>query len=610
MNTTIKQIAASALLLMSLNTTSLATSQMYQDTRGLHEAKGQRFMIVSQGEATTKAAKDILARGGNIFDAAAAASFMLAVERPQSTGLGGGGFALIRHAKDRILTSLDFREQAPALANKLMFTDPSGAVVPGRSVDGALASGVPGMVAGVLLMHERFGKLPRAEVLKPAIELAEKGFIVYPHLAAAIADRQKYLAKDPEALTIFFHSRSPEAPLKLGDKLIQANLGKTLRLIAKEGRGGFYQGLVAQAISDEEKRLGGLITAADLAAYRVKERPPLTADIGPFKVITMGPPSSGGVHIIQMLRYLEPDFSRLSQGPLDASTVHTTVTAMQIAFHDRAEYLGDPDFVNVPTSELISSTYADQWRRFLKSKSDRAIHLAADEGPRPTFAKEPNGAATSPSHHESQETTHFTIADSEGNIVASTQTINGWFGSGVLIPGTGIIMNNEMDDFAAAPGVPNKFGVTGGEQNAVTPHKRPLSSMSPTVILRDDLPVLALGSPSGSQIITCVTLTLLNRLVYKMPLWQAVTAQRYHHQWRPETLSFEPPGTEAKLRSELEHLGYRVQEGNIGCKVQAISFEGHTLVGVSDPRGEGMAASEENARTPTGPHQKPKATRD
>lgn len=540
--------------------------------RELYEATGTKFMVASQGEATTLAARKMLVAGGNVVDAAAAASFCISVERPQSTGIAGGGFMLV-HLPGTGTLAFDFRERAPAKSTEKMFQDAKGEVVPGKSTEGGLAVGIPGMVAGVVGIHKKYGKLPLAKVMQPAIELAENGFAVYPHLAAALEKQKDVLWKSEAARPIFFKGEGQ--PLKLGDTLKQADLAKVLKAIAAKGRDGFYKGWVADALVAENTRLGGVITQADLNAYQIRARQPVKDDYGPYDIVSMPPPSSGGTHIVEILNVLE-ELPLAKQDAYSPESIHSTAAAMQFAYHDRTKYLGDSDFVKVPLKTLTSDAYAGTLRKSID----------------PAKAKKFTEVKAPDARKESKETTHFTIADASGGVVTSTQTINGWFGSGVVVPGTGMVLNNEMDDFSAKPGVPNKFGLIGGKENAIQAGKRPLSSMSPTIVLKKGKPVLALGSPSGSQIITCVTLTTLNYLTYKKPLYDSVAALRYHHQWTPDQLLVEAPGFPEPVTAELKKKGYDVQVGDIGCKVQAVAFEEGKLRGVSDPRGEGLAIGE------------------
>ena len=537
-----------------------------------YEAFGKQYMISTQGGATTQAAKYALDQGGNIFDAATAASFAISVERPHSTGIGGGGFMVIHHADSAKDEAVDFREMAPRMARKDMFME-KGKQVPDRSLTGALASGTPGLVAGVVEIQKKYGKLPLNVVLRPAIELAEKGFKVYPALAEALKSEAHRLCKFPSSARTFLNKDC--APKKAGELLRQPELGNTLRLVAKYGKNGFYQGYVAKQIVANQKSLGGLMSLKDLAGYKVKYRKPIIGDYKGYKIVSMPPPSSGGAHIIQILNILE-GYDLKSMGPQSPEAVHLTSSAMQIAFADRAAYMGDMDFANVPLDKITSKKYAAGLRKLIP------LDKAVDSNKFPV----PFDKVSEPDH-----TTHFTIMDGQGNIVSSTQTINGWFGSAVTVDGTGILMNNEMDDFASHVGGVNLFGAIGGKNNLVQPRKRPLSSMSPTIVYdKKGKPLLALGTPSGTRILTCVMQTVLNVLEYEMPLWDAVAATRYHHQWKPDQIRVGPPYLPAETEAKLKEMGHKIEHKSLGCKVQAIKMEkGGQLHGVSDPREEGMS---------------------
>lgn len=541
------------------------------ETRAKHEAVSKEFVIATQGKFSTQAASEMFRLGGNIIDAAVAASFAISVERPQSTGLGGGGFMLIHLAKPNKTLAVDFREQAPLKAHEKMYLDKKGNVIPKLSIDGPLSVGVPGLVAGLLEIHKKYGKLKRHQILRPAIELAENGFHIYPHLAKAIAHRKEVLQKFEGSRKLFF--KETGEPYGEGDLLTQKDLAKTLKTISQKGKNGFYRGWVADAIVREQKKYGGLIQHQDLRQYRVKYRKPVYGDYKGYQIISMPPPSSGGVHVIQILNILESDNLK-ALGPYSPGAIHLTASAMQMAFADRAKFLGDPDFISVPARGLTSDPYAQSLRKQIQSK----------------VARSSSGVyAGKPFPYESNETTHFSIIDKNGNMVASTQTINYWLGSGVVVSGTGIVLNDEMDDFSAKPGATNLFGVTSGKANAIQPKKRPLSSMSPTLVMKDGKPVLALGSPSGTRIITCVTLTILNYLEYKLPLYESVAAVRYHHQWIPDEIRMDAPFLEKSTRRALRKMGYQLSKKPYGCKVQAVAKEGEILRGVSDPRGQGMS---------------------
>lgn len=519
------------------------------------EATGSKHAIATQGKYSTEAAQAILSQGGNLIDAAVASSFVLAVERPQSTGLTGGGFLMYREASSGKIYAIDFRERAPLKATEKMFLNAEGKADPQLSRNSVLASGVPGLVAGLVEVHQRFGKLPLRQVMQPAIDLAEKGFPVYRTLAKALEVRSGVLLEQPYAKKIF--ASSSGKILQENEMLVQKDLAKTLRQIAKKGRAGFYKGPVAQKFLAYFKANKGLITAQDLAAYRVKWREPVRGQFQGYDVISMPPPSSGGVHVIQFLNFLEND-DLSSLGFQSAASLHLAASSLQSAFADRARYMGDPDFVKVPVQGLIAKAYSQERRK--EVSLNKARHMA-------------DVKAGNPLPYESAETTHFSMIDEQGNMVASTQTVNGWMGSGLVVPGTGLVLNNEMDDFSALEDDQNMFGAVGGNKNSVQAQKTPLSSMAPTLVLKDNQPVLALGAPGGTRIISCVAQTILNVLEFKLPLYKAVASIRYHHQWRPDVLMIDPPGPGAEALKELEKKGYKVELKPIGCTVMAVSAE-------------------------------------
>ena len=539
-------------------------------SRTQYEAFGKNAMVTSQGEATSRASLAIFAKGGNIIDAFVTASFMISVERPQSTGIGGGGFLLLYIQKENKVYAFDFRETAPVLSKSGMFLNKSGDVQPLLSQEGVLAVATPGLVAGLFEIHKRFGKLPWKEIIQPAIDLARNGFPLYDHLHVALEDRKFLLGSDPEAKKTFL---LPDGSVpKLGTLVVQKNLAKTLELISEKGRDAFYKGAVAASIVNTVRKKRGILSLKDLRDYQMKERTPVSAAYNELKVFSMPPPSSGGIHVIQILKMLEP-YNLNGMGAQSTDAVHLTANSMQRAFVDRAKYLGDPDFHTVPTSALLDEKYLSELseeintKKALKASKVKPIALP----------------------YESTDTTHFSIADQEGNMVASTQTINGWFGSGVIAQGTGIILNNEMDDFAQKVGAQNLFGAVGGDKNLVQPKKRPLSSMSPTIITKDDKPFMALGSPSGTRIITCVAQTILNTVEFEMPLYEAVAATRIHQQWQPDILKVEAPYLSKKVETALKERGHQIVHEKLGCSIQAIKKMGKKWIGVSDPRGEGLA---------------------
>ncbi|MGD0038074.1 MAG: gamma-glutamyltransferase [Bacteroidota bacterium] len=530
-------------------------------------------MVVSSEPNASQVGIQILKQGGNSIDAAVAVGFALAVSHPQAGNIGGGGFMVIRMA-DGTATTFDYREKAPAKSVKNMFLDDKGNYAPEKSQEGYLACGVPGSVAGMLLALEKFGTLSRAQVLKPAIELAIKGFRISAPFARDLNSALKNFGKYPA--TKMFCSHNGKS-YKEGDTLIQPNLAKTLKRIANEGRNGFYKGETAKLIVAEMNRGGGLITYDDLASYEAIERIALRGNYRGYEVISMGPPSSGGVLLIHMLNLLERyNIAGLGFGSIKSISILTET--MKLAYADRAEFLGDPDFFHVPVKILISKSYADERRK-----------LIAPETAKPSAAIS-HGIIT---QTENKETTHYSVIDRWGNAVSTTTTINGWFGNGVVVDGAGFFLNNEMDDFSAKPGVPNMFGVIGAEANAVQPNKRMLSSMTPTIVVKDQKPYLILGSPGGSSIITTVLQVLMNVVDYGMNIKQAVDAPRIHHQWLPDTLYYERSVFSRDVAQELKRRGYILAEqpGHQG-RVEAIMVDPNNglYLGVSDFRGFGLAA--------------------
>lgn len=565
------RVALLVLLLLGCTHKVRIVAPTATEPRVAHEAMSSKNMVTTQGEGTTHAALQMLSRGGNIIDAFVAASFAISVERPHSTGLGGGGFLLYFDKKDNKVYAFDFREVGPLKSTGHMYLAKNGEVQPFLSQEGALAVATPGLVKGLYQIHQRFGRLPWKETVAPAIKLAKDGFPLYDGLYEALLDRRDLLLQDPEAKRTFY-TPAGTVPL-LGTMIKQENLAATLEIIAERGSDGFYKGSVAKAIVKTIRSKKGILTQKDLDSYEVKERQPVTGEYKGLKIFSMPPPSSGGIHVIQILKMLEP-YNLKSYGPQSVEATHLIANSMQRAFLDRAMYLGDPDFNAIPVKELLDENYLKK----LSAAINGAKALKADEL-RPVDLP-----------YESSDTTHFTIADEEGNLVASTQTINGWFGSGVIAQGTGIILNNEMDDFAQKVGAQNLFGAVGGKYNLVEPRKRPLSSMSPTIITtKDGGPVMALGSPSGTRIITCVAQTIINALEFEMPLYEAVAATRIHQQWQPDLLKIEEPYLSSAVERELEKRGHKIVHEKLGCSIQAIKREDDEWVGVSDPRGTGRA---------------------
>jgi gamma-glutamyltranspeptidase/glutathione hydrolase len=526
-------------------------------------------MVGSTEEHASQAGLDVLKRGGNAVDAAVAVGFALAVTHPQAGNIGGGGFMVIRFADGRS-TTIDYRETAPANATRDMFLDASGNPVTERSLIGPLASGVPGAVAGLTYVQKKYGKLTLAQVMAPAIDLAENGFPVSDSFERALGYGRKLFDHFPESVRVFTKNGEPYVS---GDRFVQKDLAKTLRLIAEKGPDAFYRGPIADLIDAEMTRSGGLIRKSDLAAYKPAERPALTATYRGFGIVAMPPPSSGGIALIQTLNILE-GFPLKDSGPNSSKTIHLMAEAERRVYADRSEWLGDPDFFKVPVKGLISKSYAEALRKSI----------------------DPNKATSStevkpgkPVDFESTQTTHYSVIDTDGTAVTTTTTLNGGFGNGQVVPGAGFLLNNEMDDFSVKPGVPNMFGLIGGAANAIAPGKRMLSSMTPTIIVKDNKPFLVVGSPGGSRIITTVLQVIVNVIDHGMNVQEAVDAPRFHHQWLPDYIRIEHQGFPKDVVSALEAMGHQVKaQDNMG-DVHAIWIDPATNVryGASDPRADG-----------------------
>lgn len=522
-------------------------------------------VVVSDSQIASDVGADILRKGGNAIDAAVATAFALAVTHPAAGNLGGGGFMVVRMADGRSV-AIDYRETAPAAASRDMYIGADGKPTK-ESLVGMKAAGVPGTVAGMAEAHRRFGKLGWKEVVEPAFTLASKGFKVPPGLYRSLNGMREKFASFSATTKQYIES------LTEGGMLVQPDLAKTFALIRDKGSDGFYRGETADRIEAAMKSGGGLITKKDLADYRVKLRKPLIGQFHGFDIVTMPPPSSGGIALLQMLGMLEKDdLAKLGQGT--PATLHLEVEAMKRAFADRAVHLGDPDFVSVPTERLLDPTYLQRRRNEIGDKATPSKDVKALDGEQAlTVAEKP-------------DTTHFSVVDRAGNAVSNTYTLNGSFGSFAVAEGTGVLMNNEMDDFAAAPGVPNAYGLIQGEKNSIAPGKRPLSSMTPTIVTKDGKLVLVVGSPGGPTIINTVLQTILNVLVFDRSAQDAVSAPRYHHQWMPDEIRWEPKGLPADLRQAMEGKGhvFAAKGAEMGsCHAIAIDAQGRPSPGV-DPR--------------------------
>ncbi|KTR04078.1 gamma-glutamyltranspeptidase [Aureimonas ureilytica] len=495
-------------------------------------------MVVTAQRLASEIGVEVLRSGGNAVDAAVAVGYALAVVYPTAGNLGGGGFMTLR-LKDGTARFIDFRERAPGKATKDMYLDAKGDPVPGLSTDGYLAVGVPSSVAGFEHAREHFGTKDRAALLAPAIRLARDGFELSPGDVASFAEGNADLAKDPAAAAIFL--KNGTEPYGAGEKLVQSDLAGTLEAIAQRGPDGFYKGAAAEAIAQASAAHGGILERSDFEAYKVRELDPVRCDYRGYEIISSPPPSSGGVVICEILNILEA-YPLSYTGYGSAETVHLMAEAMRQAFVDRNSALGDPDFVKNPTETLLSQAYADKVRARI----------------------DPNRAGVSasmkPVGAESHETTHYSIIDKDGNAVAVTYTLNGAFGARVVAPGTGVLLNNEMDDFTQKPGVPNLYGLVQGEANAIAPGKTPLSSMSPTIITQKGEPVMVIGSPGGSRIITIVAEAIMNVVDHGMDIQEAVDAPRIHHQWQPDRITMEPRALSPDTIRLLAAKGHVVRE--------------------------------------------------
>ena len=532
--------------------------------------RARNGMVVSADSLASAAGVGILRRGGNAADAAVAVGFALAVTYPEAGNLGGGGFMIIRTAGGKS-TMIDFREKAPARATRDMYLDSAGRPVRERSLTGPLAAGVPGTVDGLLAALKRYGSLGRENVLRPALDLAEGGFPVTEHLARTLADELPRFSHFPSTMSVFTRSGKP---YRWGDTLRQKDLALTLRAIMDRGAEGFYGGDVAAKILAEVKRGGGIMTAADLRDYVSVEREPLIGSYRGYDIVTASPPSSGGVLLLQILNSLER-FDMRRMGWNSSGAVHRFAAACQRAFADRAQYLGDPDFVSIPVGNLISKRYAaGRIAGFDSIRAERSSRITSGDAP--------------PSDHQ---TTHYCVADRFGNVVSVTFTLNGLFGCKAVVEGAGFFLNNEMDDFTVKPGALDLYSLVGGVRNEIEPGKRMLSSMAPTIVMKGNRPFLALGARGGSRIPTSVAQIISNVIDFGMNVQEAVDAPRVHHQWIPDTLLYEKRGLATDVLRNLGSMGYVLREVDVTARAQSLMMdsEGGWFLGGADPREEGFA---------------------
>jgi gamma-glutamyltranspeptidase/glutathione hydrolase len=529
--------------------------------------RARHGMVASTSKIASQVGVEIMQRGGNAIDAAVAVGLALAVTWPSAGNLGGGGFMMIRRANGET-EIIDYRERAPLSASRDMYLDKSGNVIKDASTEGYKAVGVPGTVAGLSLALKRHGKLRWRQVIEPARRLAAEGFVINDHTARSLEGSKELLEKFPESRRIFLRGGSL---YEEGDRFIQPELAATLARLKALGPREFYEGTTASLIAKDMKASGGLITTRDLREYEPTIRKPLKGTYRGYEVLTMPPPSSGGTALLEMLNVLE-HFNLKESAYNSSDSIHLIVETMRRAFADRAEFLGDTDFVKVPIEGLISKRYAADLVKTIDPK--KATPSSSIKAGRPTA-------------YESADTTHFTVIDREGNVVSNTYTLNNSYGAGVTARGTGILLNNEMDDFTSKPGVPNAYGLLQSENNAIAPRKRPLSAMTPTIVLKDGKVFFAVGSPGGPTIINTVLQVIVNIIDYEMDIQQAIDAPRFHHQWMPDRIRWEPFGLNKDTRAALEKRGHVFADkpGNMG-DAEGIMIEPKTGIrlGASDPR--------------------------
>jgi len=558
-------------VLMLVLSTSLAVAHSVHAASRL-PVRAEHGMVVSASAIASGIGVDVLEAGGNAVDAAVAVGFALAVTFPSAGNLGGGGFMVIYLADEDRATSIDYRETAPLAASRDMYLDREGEVLEGASTDGHRSIAAPGTVAGLLMVLEKYGTFSRREVLAPAINLAREGFLVDDYLAASLERSRERLASHPESARRFLTGGHGHPS---GERFIQSDLADTLERIADDGRDGFYRGRTAELIIREIQSGGGLITREDLENYRPRERVPVEGSYRGYRIISMPPPSSGGTVLVQMLNMMEVvDVSALE--PLSSRQVHEIVEVMKRAFADRSEHMGDPDFVEVPARGLIDKDYAMARR--------------ADIRPDRTTGARELGAGD-PWPFESEETTHFSVIDKTGNAVSNTYTLNYSYGSGVTVTGGGFLLNNIMDNFAAKQGVPNGYGLIQGEANAIAPGKRPLSSMTPAIVVEDEEVRLVVGTPGGPTIINTVFQIIMDVLDHQMNPQQAVDMPRFHHQWLPDAIQYEKGGLVEDVREALSDKGHELIERGLIGDAQAIFVDPETgdRHGGADPRRGGRA---------------------
>ncbi|ASF14684.1 MULTISPECIES: gamma-glutamyltransferase [Shewanella] len=562
---------AMALPLLSSPTLHAEEPSIFSQMATAQPVWAKHGMVASQETLASRTGVEILKQGGNAVDAAVAVAFSLAVTLPRAGNIGGGGFMLVHLAKENKTIAIDYREMAPSKAKKDIFLDENGDAVTKLSREHGLAVGVPGTVMGMSLALEKYGTMTMAQVTAPAIKMAQEGISVSPDLAVSLAGLKRRMSQWPSTAAIFY--KADGSDFQVDDILKQPELAHSLQLIAEKGTKGFYEGETAEKLVKAVQEAGGIMTLEDLKHYKAVEREPVRGQYRGYEVVSMPPPSSGGVHIIEMLNVLQ-QFPIDKFGHNTAQTIHVMAEIMKHAYADRSEYLGDPDFYKVPVKQLTDKDYAQ------KIASQIALNKTT-----PSEEIKPGNLAP----YESDQTTHFSVVDKWGNAVSNTYTLNFSYGSGLVAKGTGILLNNEMDDFSAKPGTPNGYGLVGGDANAVEGNKRPLSSMSPTIVMKDGKPFLVTGSPGGSRIITTTLQIIMNVIDHGLNIAEASNAARVHHQWLPDELRVETSLNRDTI-SLLEAKGHKVSVQSAMGSTQSIMVTDQGIFGATDPRHSGSEA--------------------
>ena len=540
--------------------------------------RSRHGMVVSANQLASEIGVDIMKKGGNAVDAAVAVGFALAVTYPYAGNIGGGGFMVI-HLKNGLNTTVDFREKAPLKSNKDMYLDENGNYIPSSSKEGTLSAGVPGSVAGLIYALNKYGSLKLQDVIQPAIDLAKNGWKLDYQTAEMFNKFLPEFKKYPSSFRIF--TRYGE-PYKEGDLYKQSDLAWTLEQIEQYGRDGFYKGMVASLILNQVQSMGGIITREDLEKYQPVERKPVTGTYRGYQVISMPPPSSGGIALVELLNIIE-NYKLDTKDWGSSEYIHHLVEAMKYVYADRTYLLGDEDFYPVPKAGLISKEYAGTIFHKIQDDNNKAVPSDSITSGNPSI------------YSESKETTHYSVYDEYGNAVSTTTTINSAFGSKIVVEGAGFLLNNEMDDFSVKPGIPNQFGLLGSDANSIEPGKRMLSSMTPTIILKDDKPYIIIGSPGGSTIITTVLQVIINCIDFHMNIQDAIYMPRFHHQWKPDEIYFEKFAINTDAKNNLIKMGYKLDDMHSNFTVLGVA-EGimidnvnHIIFGAADPRGSGSA---------------------